>query len=60
MHSDLKNAVPSFKKCFDADKYLISKDKNNKMFWLENDTTNLIKPVAGRNDKTKDSRIKIP
>lgn len=28
------NKELSFKKCFEADKYLLGPDKNTKMFWL--------------------------
>jgi len=34
----------SFKKCFQADKYLLGADRQFKMFNLANDTLNLMKP----------------
>lgn len=55
------NKTLSFKKCFEDDKYLFGLERNNKKFWLANDTLSLIKPAASRKQsRNKDSSISIP
>lgn len=56
-----ENKELSFKKCFEAEKYLLGPNKNTKMFWLEKDSMSLIKPGGTRrNSRNKDSTISIP
>jgi hypothetical protein len=45
----------SFRKCFEADKYLLGADRRQKMFWLANDTLNLVRPSSKRRSGKKES-----
>lgn len=52
----------SFKKCFEDDKYLFGSERNNKKFWLANETVSLIKPAGAprKQSRNKDSSVSIP
>lgn len=61
------SAVPqnnelSFKNCFETDKYILQRqeDKKTKMYWLESDTTNLVKNILVKKEKSRVSKINVP
>lgn len=50
----------SFKKCFEADKYLLGAERRQKMFWLANDTLNLVRPSSKRRASGKKESYCVP
>ena len=52
----------SFKKCFETDKYILQRqeDKKTKMYWLESDTTNLVKNLLVKKERSRVSKINVP
>jgi hypothetical protein len=52
----------SFKNCFETDKYILQRqeDKKTKMYWLESDTTNLVKNILVKKEKSRVSKINVP
>jgi len=55
------NKELSFKKCLQVDDYLVGSNRKQKLFWLGNDTSNLVKPTHSRRSSAKkESQISVP